>query len=233
MKWKNILYVMVIMISFMTISCEEKQRALPSPKHCWNQPTIIYQGKTYNTVAIDRYCWLVENLDVGSFIPSSESMTNNGVIEKYCYDNDTANCSIYGGLYTWDEIMNYTKEDGTQGICPDGWHIPTYQEWEYLSIYLGYDFWAGEYLKDNESGLWLASDYSGNNTTGFTALPGGTLFSDSITFNNMKETAYFWTSSAIDSDFAWNRILGYASTELKKFATSKNNARSVRCIKDQ
>ena len=47
-------------------------------------------------------------------------MTNNGIIEKYCYDNNPANCAIYGGLYQWNEMMQYTTQQGAQGICPNG-----------------------------------------------------------------------------------------------------------------
>jgi uncharacterized protein (TIGR02145 family) len=198
-----------------------------------DQPTITYQGKTYNTVAIDKYCWMAENLDVGSFIPSSKTMTDNGIVEKYCYDNDTANCNIYGGLYHWDEIMDYTNADGAKGICPDGWHIPTYEEWESLSIYLGYDFRAGCYLKDPKEDLWQEPLSYYEKNTGFSALPAGTIFSDCLNFNNIYLYAYFWTSTEFEQNFAWNRSMNYSNCELKKFATSKNNARSVRCIKDQ
>lgn len=66
---------------------------------CPGTPTVSYGGKTYNTVQIDSQCWLKENLDVGTRIDGDHNATNNSVIEKYCYDNDTANCTTYGGLY--------------------------------------------------------------------------------------------------------------------------------------
>ena len=66
-----------------------------------------------------------------------QEMTNNGIIEKYCYDNDPVNCATYGGLYQWDEMMQYTTQQGTQGICPAGWHLPTDAEWTILTDFLG------------------------------------------------------------------------------------------------
>ncbi|MBK7631804.1 MAG: hypothetical protein IPJ23_14080 [Ignavibacteriales bacterium] len=85
---------------------------------------IIYEGKTYGTVLIGTQCWMKENLNVGTMIQGNSNQSNNGVKEKYCYNNDTANCSIYGGLYQWNEAMQYVTTEGARGICPEGW-IPT------------------------------------------------------------------------------------------------------------
>ena len=87
--------------------------------------TVQYEGKTYNTVLIGNQCWLKENLDVGTRINLNQSPTNNGIIEKYCYNDNPTNCDTYGGLYKWDEAMQYTTTEGAIGICPSGWHIPS------------------------------------------------------------------------------------------------------------
>lgn len=60
-----------------------------------------------------------ENLNVGTMIQSSSDQSNNSIIEKYCYNNDTANCSMYGGFYQWDEAMQYVATAGARGICPE------------------------------------------------------------------------------------------------------------------
>ena len=62
---------------------------------------------------------------MGTMINGISNQTNNDTLEKYCYNDDTANCSIYGGLYQWNEAMQYVTTSGAQGICPTGWHIPT------------------------------------------------------------------------------------------------------------
>ena len=59
-------------------------------------------------------------------------MTDNGTMEKYCYNNEPDSCTKYGGLYQWDEMMQYTTQQGVQGICPPGWHLPTDEEWKVL-----------------------------------------------------------------------------------------------------
>ena len=91
---------------------------------CAGLPTVTLAGKIYNTSQIGTQCWLRENLDIGTRIDAAVEQTGNGTIEKYCYDNLDANCTIYGGLYQWNEMMQYTTLVN-QGLCPSGWHVPT------------------------------------------------------------------------------------------------------------
>ena len=95
------------------------------------------EGNPYNTVVIGDQCWMLENLNTGDRIDGANNQTDNNNIEKYCYADLESNCDIYGGLYQWDEMMNYTTQEGTQGICPYGWHIPTRAEWTALTDSLG------------------------------------------------------------------------------------------------
>ena len=88
---------------------------------CKDQPYIVYEDKQYKTVLIGDQCWTRESLNIGTMIYGVDDMSDNGLIEKYCYNNDTNNCNIYGGLYQWEEMMQYASSEGVQGICPDGW----------------------------------------------------------------------------------------------------------------
>ncbi len=92
---------------------------------CNGITNFTYGGQVYHTVEIGTQCWMKENLNVGTMIDTSIVASNNGVIEKYCYKND---CNLYGGYYTYGEAMNYQTTEGSQGICPFGWHIPSYSE---------------------------------------------------------------------------------------------------------
>src|ERR1035437_7497296 len=132
-----------------------------SQNPCPNVATVVYEGKTYNTVAIGDQCWLKENLDVGTQVNGSLEQTNNGTIEKYCYNNDPANCTTYGGLYQWNEAMQYVTTPGTKGICPTGWHIPTYAELQTLATTVSND---GNALKAVGQGT---GSGAGTNTSGF------------------------------------------------------------------
>ncbi len=127
---------------------------------------------------------MAENLNVGSMINGSSNQTNNGIIEKYCYDDNTSNCDTYGGLYQWEEMMQYVTTPGAQGICPDGWHLPTDEEFKTMEMALGMSQgeaddtgWRGtdEGGKMKESGTthWYSPNMGATNSSGFTALPGG------------------------------------------------------------
>ena len=92
-------------------------------------------GHAYATVLIGTQCWMAQNLDVGTMITGDTAMTDDGVIEKHCYDDDPANCAARGALYQWDEMMDYDPSDAgnpstTRGICPTGWHVPSDEEFE-------------------------------------------------------------------------------------------------------
>jgi len=92
-------------------------------------------GKKYPTVQIGNQCWLAANLNAGTMVmalANANVQINNSVIEKFCYDNDSLNCDTLGGLYQWDEMMDYTSTQGIQGICPDSWHLPSVSEWDTL-----------------------------------------------------------------------------------------------------
>jgi hypothetical protein len=90
---------------------------------------LSYGGQNYKTkIMPDGRRWMVENLNIGTMINGNLNMSNNSVVEKFCYDNDMSKCTIYGGLYQWGEIMQYMTTQGSQGICPSGWHIPTQME---------------------------------------------------------------------------------------------------------
>ena len=76
-----------------------------------------------------------ENLNAG-LMKNDMTQADNGVVEKTCYNNDEENCNIYGGLYSWDEAMNYGSGNNPD-ICPEGWHIPGNGEWLELNNFLG------------------------------------------------------------------------------------------------
>ena len=102
---------------------------------CPGTPTVTdIDGNVYNTVLIGDQCWMKENLNT-----TRDAAGNN--ITRYCYDNNTTNCDLYGGLYTWATVMNgagssNNNPSGVQGICPTGWHVPSDAEWTQLVDYV-------------------------------------------------------------------------------------------------
>ena len=142
---------------------------------CHGTHTVNYGGQVYNTVQIGSQCWLKENLNVGTMLDSLENATDNGIIEKYCYRDQMDNCIIYGGLYHWDEMMQYSTQASTQGICPPGWHLPSLEEWLMLIEYLGGEEVAGGKMRETGTTHWNPPNTCATNISGFTALPGGTI----------------------------------------------------------
>ena len=120
---------------------------------------------------------MAKNLNVGTQIFSGQNPSNNGTIEKYCYSNDTDNCDLYGALYNWKEAMNYTTTPGIQGICPEGWRIPTTIEWQNLNNFASPD--PACKLKINASFAWNVLDCI-TDQFGFSAMGAGKL--DGVNF---------------------------------------------------
>jgi uncharacterized protein (TIGR02145 family) len=214
---------------------------------CPGTPIVEYEGQTYNTVQIGDQCWFKENLNVGTMITNGPGIlqTNNGVIEKFCYDNISYNCDTYGGLYEWDEAMQYVTTESAQGICPEGWHLASDDEWKILEGtvdsqfpvgdleweeigWRGYD--AGGNLKEIGTAHWVSPNEA-TNSSGFTAFGGGSRTTDDWLFWNLKVLGMFWTSTQIDESLAWPRAMRNDITAMWRYdERPKTYAQSIRCL---
>ncbi|MDP8228946.1 MAG: FISUMP domain-containing protein [Candidatus Electryoneaceae bacterium] len=216
------------------------------PFVCGNSFTDDRDSKSYTTVEIGTQCWMAENLNVGIKIAGSGNQIDNSTLEKYCYGDSDANCNTYGGLYQWNEMMQYSTIEGVQGVCPTGWHLPTDAELttltDYVSSQSGYQcnsnstFIAKALAATtiwNTSGIICAvgNNLSANNTTGFKALPGG--YRDYAgSFGGIDGGGYWWSSTETSSNDAWVRHLGYNSGDVDADNDSKQTGFSVRCLRD-
>jgi uncharacterized protein (TIGR02145 family) len=216
---KNFTVVFIVILIFViAFTASVFAQGVPCP----GTPTVTYLGKIYNTVQIGNQCWLKENLDVGIMILGVDTSKNNGIIEKYCYNNDTNNCNTYGGLYQWNEVMQYDTTEETQGICPSGWHIPTLTEFQILSTTVGDD---GNALKAIGQG-------NGTNTSGFSALLSGNRYYDG-NFYNLGASTYFWSSTEDFTYGAYYMGLYYYDSNIYYIINIyKEYGFSVRCVKD-
>ena len=211
---------------------------------CSGTPTVTYAGHTYNTIQIGTQCWLRENLNVGTRINGGVEQTNNSVIEKWCYNNDTNNCAVYGGLYQWAEVVQYIN--GTtnmtnwnpapvghiQGICPSGWHVAKDAEWSTLITYLGGTTQTGGKIKESTTAHFIAPNSSASNSSGFTALPGG-CYQLYCGFYAITMDFLGWlANNAGTGDDAYYFGAMYASSNGLTGQFKKREGLSVRCIKD-
>jgi len=204
-------------------------------EYCTRVTSVVYQGKTYNTVQIGNQCWFKDNLNVGTQIDEDVKASNDTQIEKYCYNDLPSNCVTYGALYHWQEAMEYIQASSNQGICPDGWHIPTQAEYQSLIDFVNED---GNALK--AEGIGDSVNYPqgiGTNTSGFTGLYGGSYW-QFVTENQGEEWdglggfGAYWTSTQIGDNTA--QYMGFNAWGANIFWEERNMdwGKSVRCIKD-
>ncbi|MCX6150873.1 MAG: T9SS type A sorting domain-containing protein [Ignavibacteriales bacterium] len=197
-----------------------------STTFCPEIPTVAYAGKIYNSVQIGAQCWLRENLDVGTRIDGAAEQTNNSTIEKYCYDNLESNCDTYGGLYQWNEAMQYVTTQGTKGICPTGWHIPTLEEFQTLATTVNND---GNALKAIGQGTGAGA---GTNISGFSALFAGYRYESGFA-GLLANYTYNWSSTAYDTIiYRYSFHIYYDGSNIELSGNGKQYGFSVRCLKD-
>jgi uncharacterized protein (TIGR02145 family) len=174
------------------------------------QPTSTFtdtrDGKVYKTVQIGKQIWMAENL---AYKAGSGCWAYGDIVE---------NVAKYGYLYDFETAKT---------ACPAGWHLPTDEEWNTLMSYLGENVAVNKIKSTsgwNENG-------NGNNTSGFSAIPGGHLF-NSTTFGDIGTNSYWWTSTELEATLAWTRSIDYNNNNITRDISSKTDGLSVRCIKD-
>jgi len=186
----------------------------------------------YEIVKIGTQCWMKRNLNIGKYISGDIDQTNNNTIEKYCYNNDIANCDTYGGLYQYNEATNYyyyppipSKKDFTRDICPDGWHIPKNSEWDTLATYLGGGKIAGEKMR----GIGFNNTKS-DIVSSFSAYGSGRR-DDNGQFQYKSFVAFFWSSTLFADDYSFYRHINSDESPLHNVAYLQSTGASVRCLK--
>ncbi len=131
----------------------------------------------------------------------------------------------YGYLYDWYVVNDSRK------LCPSGWHVPTDAEWTNLSTYLGGESVAGGKMKVMGTTLWNTQSVGTDNSSGFSALPGGYRDSNGD-FNDIRYYAFFWSAKDNPSGSAWFRSLDYNLGSLYRGGSPKKYGFSVRCLRD-
>ncbi len=196
--------------------------------------SVNYGGKTYLTALIGTQCWMTQNMNIGTRIAGVSNQTDNGMIEKYCYSDLDANCLTDGGLYQWNEAMQYSTTIGAQGICPNGWHIPTDTEWKTLVEYAagtpGCEISTG--WQCSPAGSHLSSyTLNGDNSTGFSGILAGWRGTNGL-FNNRSSVVNMWASVASGNNALERDLYANSSSVVRVTNNDKNYGFSVRCLKN-
>ena len=212
-------------------------------------------GNIYNTVQIGSQCWMKENLRVtkyanGTIIPLG-STASSSTAYRYNPDDNSSNVPTYGYLYNWTAVMDganssNTIPSGVQGICPDGWHVPSDAEWTQLTDYVNsQNQYQCNNIQDNiakalaSANAWnsstnicaIGNNPSTNNATYFSALPEGYYNGSYDAFGNY---AVFWAATEYnDNSYAYARSLYYYDAYVYDYFGRKYDGYSVRCVLDQ
>jgi uncharacterized protein (TIGR02145 family) len=190
-------------------------------------------GNVYHTVKIGAQVWTVENLKTtkyndGTAIPlETDSVTwSNRTTPGYCwYNNDPGTYkSTYGALYNWYAV-------NTGKLAPIGWHVPTDSEWSVLTTHLGGASVAGGKLKEAGTTHWASPNTGATNETGFSALPGGSRYSNGA-FSSLGFYGSWWSSTALAAPISWYRYMFYGAADLSRYSYFSADGLSVRCVKD-
>jgi len=186
--------------------------------NCGQNLTDIRDNKVYSTVQLGIQCWMQKNLNYGTSLQGATEQTDNCITEKYCYNDNAANCSLYGGLYQWDELMAYTNTPGTQGLCPPGWHIPTQSEWNTLFTFYQQQALSGKPLQDTI-------------IMGFRAKESGVIYSN-FSWSFKGFATIFWTSTPSGTIKAMSHGMNLINFSVSDYPANRSNAFALRCLKD-
>jgi hypothetical protein len=161
-------------------------------------------GQVYRIVKINGLWMMAENLRYGNLIPTAQKQTDNGITEFYACNDDPAHVPLYGGLYLWEEAMDWIWRADNQGICPPGWRVPELNDWYRINIKVPHPFLSDYYGPTGLSGLNL--QYGGQFIDGPVKPP----YSGGPGFSGMGSSGTYWFNYKNFSS-SGQRIYGYVN----------------------
>jgi len=198
-------------------------------------------GNVYKTIKIGNQWWMAENLRVthyrnGDAIPNKKKgksflgFGDSGWDElktgAYCnYDNDPKYVQTYGRLYNWYAISDH------RNIAPEGWHVPTDEEWQTLIDFLGGNSVAGGKMKERGTTHWSSPNKGATNQSKFSSLPSG-YRDDNGSFGFIRDRAYYWSATKTNKGNAWGISLYFYRSDAGHHPFKKQYGFSVRCVRD-
>ena len=208
----------------------------PPPSFTCGTSTVKdVDGNDYNTTLIGTQCWTTTNLKVTKYndgvtpIPVVAAMNTVFQGSRAVNTGVSGYLGTYGNLYNWYAVRGITSSGGvsdpTKNICPVGWRVPSTGDLAVLTNFLGSD--PGTKLKENST-LWATN--TGTNTSGFSARPGGGLYTSTFDIGN---SAYFWLSDNIVSGVGKNFQLAHNNATITiETNILPERGTSIRCLKD-
>lgn len=246
--------------AFLAVACEREEptpevnnpnQTYPSTADVIPNAVTDYDGNSYDAVRIGNQVWMASNLRTthyanGEVIPEGNTRSTT-VPYRYTPSTDVA---TYGYLYNWPAVMHGASSStgnpsGVQGVCPNGWHVPSDAEWSQLTAYCsGHTEYVCSgngnniakvlaadhdwHISGNECAV--GNDLTSNNATGFSALPAGGYSTGS--YGDFGFGVVFWSATEGDSSSTYNRYLSCHLASVHRYRYGKDDGLSVRCLRD-
>lgn len=239
---KKLIYllgIIFLIVQSCSTSNESENNPTPDTTTYKQGPNITdIDGNVYSTITINSQTWMQKNLNVnhyknGDVIPQviNGNLWANLTTGAWCYyENNTANGPIYGKLYNWYAVTD------PRGLAPNGWHIPSDNEWTMLTNYLGGELVAGGKMKETGFAHWLDPNTGATNTSGFTGIPIGCRWWQGGIFTSYgNSNSTWWSSTQYDAENAWQRGLNFSTVVVYRDNShifKKTMGLSVRCVKN-
>lgn len=236
--------ILGIFIISMLIACDKTPADNPPASETGIVSDV--EGNVYKTVKIGEQWWMAENLRVShfrngnsiAFVDDIQDTLKWDYYPAWCFYNN--NPSAPGYLYNWKVVSD------TGRIAPQGWHVPTDEDWKKMEKFLGMEAskingenWRGshegEKLKKQGPDYWVMNDPIWNtNETGFSATAGGCrMFNKNWSYPiGLTYMGFWWTSSIAGDSLAWYRHLDYKKGGIFRYYGPRNYGLSIRCVKD-
>jgi uncharacterized protein (TIGR02145 family) len=189
----------------------------------------------FSTERIGSQVWITRNLRtfrylnrvrIGTTSPATLDITDEATPKyQWAYGGIESNVDTYGRLYTWYAITDARR------LCPEGFHVPTDEEWTILISLAGGEDSGGGKLKETGTTLWMPPNTGATNESGFNALPDG-YRSCYGRFRDINFSGFWWSSSESSDSSAYGWGMSSSNSQVHRFNFSKKDALSVRCIKD-
>jgi uncharacterized protein (TIGR02145 family) len=220
---------------------------------CRQNPEVPTSGKfidnrdqhEYKWVTIGTQAWMAENLAwLPEVSPPSEGSDTLKFYYVFRYEGTNVEAAKaweyyadYGVFYNWPAAMGDTDtsnliDNTVQGVCPEGWHLPSDGEWDILVNFLGGEYTAGKTMKSTKGwNSFEGESGAGDNSSGFNALPAGSRHNGGD-FYNLGFNALYWSSTGYGDYSAWYRYLGYFHNGVYRYYSNKRFGFSIRCVRD-
>lgn len=224
-----------------TVPTATLDQQVPAGPYAYSVPepgVTDIDGNSYPTIIFGNgQEWMAENLRTANYANGDPVPNYTGSMQWYGadagsigawanYANDGQNDLPFGKLYNWYAVTD------PRNVCPLGWHVPGFEEWESWIGYCGGSIGLGGKMKVPGTQYWTSPNTGAGNETGFSGMPGGFRYGEDGSFSGLGIHGFFWSATESPGDWAFYYSLSHNSALLDGYTIDQRTGCSVRCIRD-